>query len=132
VGEKHVNQEFSFRQAAARPQTVTNSDRRRSRRVKVAVSARIRPYYETAELAEEVLPATNLSRDGFYFISRRPAYRANMNLYVACPAGHSQTPADAECARVVRVDALGDAWGVAVMFHRSATLYYGSGFACQK
>jgi hypothetical protein len=127
-----VNQEFPFQQAAARPQAATNFDRRRSRRVKVAVSARIRPYYQTAQVAEEVLPATNLSRDGFYFISRRPAYHRDMNLYVACPAGHSQTAADAECARVVRVDALGDAWGVAVMFQRSASLYYGSGCLSQK
>jgi hypothetical protein len=131
-GGKRVNQEVSFRQAATGPQAVANCERRRSRRVKVAVAARIRPYYQTAELTEEVLPATNLSRDGFYFISRRPAYHANMNLYVACPAGHSQTAADAECARVVRVDTLGEAWGVAVMFQRSASLYHGSGFVSQK
>lgn len=107
-------------------------ERRRSRRVKVAVPARIRPYYEAAGAAEELLTATNLSRDGFYFIARRPAYRADMNLYVACPAGHSQTQADAECARVVRVEPLdGDAWGVAVAFLRSAFLYH-SGSSSQR
>jgi hypothetical protein len=94
--------------------------------------ARIRPYYQSAELSEELLTATNLSRDGFYFIARRPDYRADMNLYVACPAGHSQTVADAEGARVVRVDAIGkDEWGVAVTFLRSATQYHG-GFSSQR
>lgn len=100
-------------------------DRRRSRRVKFSVAARVRPYYETAGLSEELLSATNLSRDGFYFVSRQPIYRENMNLYAACPAGHSQTPADAECARVVRVDPLSeDSWGVAVTFVRSTVSYH--------
>ncbi len=108
-------------------------DRRRTRRINVAVPARIRPYYQSPGLSEELLTATNLSRDGFYFISRRPAYHADMNLYVACPAGHSQTSADSECARVVRVEPLGgDAWGVAVTFHRSACLYHGGEFPTQK
>lgn len=48
-----------------------------------------------------------------------------MNLYVACPAGHSQTQADAECARVVRVDSLDDgSWGVAVALLRSSLGYH--------
>jgi hypothetical protein len=101
-------------------------DRRRSRRVTVSIPARIRPYYQSPQLSEELLTATNLSRDGFYFISRHPSYCTDMNLYVACPAGHSQTRADSEGARVVRVDSLGqDRWGVAVTFLRSASLYHG-------
>jgi hypothetical protein len=129
-----VNQRVESQQAAAGSWMPTRSiDRRRARRVKVAVAARIRPYYQNADLSEELLTATNLSRDGFYFISRRPAYRADMNLYVACPVGHSQTPADSECARVVRVEPLGgDAWGVAVTFHRSACLYHGGEFSSQR
>lgn len=120
-------------QAAGARRMPRAGERRRARRVKMTVPARIRPYYENAELSEEVLTATNLSRDGFYFIARRPAYRADMNLYVACPAGHSNTAADAECARVVRVEALGDgAWGVAVTFHRSACLYHGGEIPIRK
>jgi hypothetical protein len=124
--ERRVNQEMSIPQEAGAGRTAASAtERRRSRRVKVAVPARIRPYYETAGAAEELLTATNLSRDGFYFIARRPAYQTNMNLYVACPAGHSRTQAEAECARVVRVDPLdGNAWGVAVAFLRSAFSYH--------
>lgn len=100
-------------------------DRRRSRRVKLSVPARIRPYYQTGGASEELLSATNLSRDGFYFVSQQPTYRENMNLYVACPAGHSRTLADAECARVVRVDFLSEgSWGVAVAFLHSAFCYH--------
>lgn len=91
------------------------------------VAARVRPYYEHPELSEELLTAKNLSKDGFYFVSRRGAYQEDMNLYVACPAGHSQTSREAECARVVRVEPLGDeTWGVAVTFLRSAFTYHGS------
>lgn len=108
-------------------------DRRRSRRLKVALAARIRPYYQNPDAREELLTATNLSRDGFYFISRSPAYRADMNLYVACPAGHSHTAAEAECARVVRVEPLGvSGWGVAVTFLRSAFLYHGNEFSSER
>jgi hypothetical protein len=107
-------------------------ERRRSRRVNVTIAARIRPYYQSAQISEELLTATSLSRDGFYFVSRCPAYHADMNLYVACPAGHSQTAADAEGARVVRVDSLGRGeWGVAVTFLRCASSYH-SGFPSER
>jgi hypothetical protein len=112
-------------EVAAQPMTAVSAERRRSRRVKVTMPARIRPYYHVAGISEELLTATNLSRDGFYFIARRPAYQRDMNLYVACPAGHSQTRTDAECARVVRVEPLdGNVWGVAVTFLRSAFSYH--------
>lgn len=116
-----MSQPVGTKQSAI-PQSI---DRRRARRVKLSVPARVRPYYQTGGVSEELLSATNLSREGFYFISRRPTYRKDMNLYVACPAGHSQTQADAECARVVRVDSLGEnSWGVAVAFLRAAFSYH--------
>jgi hypothetical protein len=100
-------------------------ERRSARRVQMEVTARVRPYYETPELSEELLKAKNVSRNGFYFVSRRAGFRKDMNLYVACPAGHSQTQADAECARVVRVDSLGEGlWGVAVALLRSCFGYH--------
>lgn len=121
-----MNQDLASERAAAQGKAAESIDRRRSRRVKVSIPARVRPYYQSSELSEELLTATNVSRGGFYFISPRPDYRTDMNLYVACPAGHSQTAADAEGARVVRVDLLGqDKWGVAVAFLRSASLYHG-------
>ncbi len=93
--------------------------------MQVEVTARVRPYYETPGLSEELLKAKNVSRNGFYFVSQRAGFREDMNLYVACPAGHSQTHADAECARVVRVDALGEgSWGVAVALLRSSFVYH--------
>lgn len=101
------------------------SERRRARRVRMEMTARVRPYYETPELSEELLKAKNISQHGFYFVSRRRGYREDMNLYVACPAGHSQTQADAEGGRVVRVDSLGeDSWGVAVVLFRNAVAYH--------
>lgn len=125
-----MSQQTGLKQGAAPGGIPKQSvDRRRSRRVKVSVAARVRPYYQTAGASEELLSATNLSRDGFYFISRRPNYREDMNLYAACPAGHSQTAADAECARVVRVDSLSEgSWGVAVAFVRN-TISYHNGFS---
>jgi hypothetical protein len=133
LGEERV-EELRSQQAAGGAWVAARSiDRRHARRVKVAVQARIRPYYQSAELAEELQTATNLSRDGFYFVARHSRYRADMNLYVACPVGHSQTMTDSECARVVRVDALGGGtWGVAVTFLRSACLYHGSEISLRK
>jgi hypothetical protein len=129
--ECSLNPDFQSQCAASRWRIGLSQDRRRSRRVKVGVAARIRPCYDNPNLSEELLTATNVSRDGFYFISRRSGYRANMNLYVACPAGHSRTPSDAECARVVRVEPMADAWGVAVTYLRSANMYHG-GFPSQR
>jgi len=125
-----VSQQAGLKQAAApHPITTRCVDRRRSRRVKVSVAVRVQPYYQTTGASEELLSTTNLSRDGFYFVSRRPNYHQDMNLYVACPAGHSQTAADAECARVVRVDSLSEgSWGVAVAFVRR-TISYHNGFS---
>ncbi len=111
--------------ADARRITAPGSERRRARRVHMEVTARVRPYYETQGLSEQLLKAKNVSRDGFYFVSRRAGFREDMNLYVACPAGHSHTHADAECARVVRVDSLGEgSWGVAVALLRSSFEYH--------
>lgn len=109
----------------ASPIPASHSERRRAHRVHMEVTARVRPYYETPELSDELLKAKNVSRSGFYFVSRRSGFRTDMNLYVACPAGHSQTQADAECARVVRVDSLGEGlWGVAVALLRSCVGYH--------
>lgn len=132
-GVEQVSQQAGRKDAEAPEQIPMQSiDRRRSRRVTLSVPARVRRYYQVADASDELLPATNLSRDGFYFISRRPSYCEDMNLYVACPAGHSQTPADAECARVVRVDSLSeDSWGVAVTFVRS-TISYHNGTSSQR
>lgn len=126
--KRRVSQQLvteGMKAANASPIPAPRGERRRARRVHMQVTARVRPYYETPELSEELLTAKNVSRNGFYFVSRRPGFHKDMNLYVACPAGHSQTQADAECARIVRVDALGEGlWGVAVAFLRSCFGYH--------
>ena len=69
-----------------------HEERRRTRRVRMDVPARVRPFYETPEFSGELLKVRDVSRNGFHFVSLRAGYRKDMNLYVACPAGYSQTP----------------------------------------
>jgi hypothetical protein len=95
-------------------------ERRRARRTKVALRARLQPYNQGAHIPEEIRPTENVSRDGLYFTTKRPSYAVHLHLYVACPYSGSQSDREREVARVVRVEPQPDGqWGVAVLFVRS-------------
>ena len=103
---------------------VIREERRRTRRTKVSLRARLQPYNQTAHIPEEIRSTANVSRDGLYFTTKRPSYSVHLHLYVACPYSGSLSDREREVARVVRVEPQPDGqWGVAVLFVRSTSYH---------
>jgi hypothetical protein len=98
---------------------VAREERRRTRRVRLELAARLKPYYQSQHLPPEIRPTTNISRDGIYFTTRRDTYGVGMHLLVSCPHTKAEGASTGDLARVVRVEARGEAWGVALKFVRS-------------
>lgn len=98
-------------------------ERRRTRRVRIRLAARLKPYYQCSHLPPEVRPTIDISRDGIYFTTPRDTYNIGMHLMVTCPHTEACTGAGADAgdlARVVRVEMRdGKEWGVALHFVRS-------------
>lgn len=104
------------------------TDRRRARRVRVRLSARVRPC-NFGDTFEEVRPTLDMSRDGIYFITEEPSYKVHMHLYVSCPASECRADSGQETGRVVRIDSLESGRrGVAVSFLRSPGFHCSAGF----
>jgi len=82
------------------------------------LAARLKAYYQSQHLPPEVRPTRNISRDGIYFTTRRDGYAVGMHLLVNCPHTNGAA-AEGDLARVVRVEPIGEEWGVAVNFVRS-------------
>jgi len=100
-------------------------ERRRARRAKVALRARLRPYNDASQLQPEIRPTANVSRNGIYFTTELPAYSEYVHLYVACPFSESHSERDEELARVIRVDRrLDGQWGVALLFLRGQAFHH--------
>jgi hypothetical protein len=99
-------------------------ERRRARRTRVTLRARLQPYNQSAHIPEEIRPTVNVSRDGLYFTTSRSSYDVHLHLYVACPYSGSLSDREREVARVVRVEPQPDGqWGVAVLFVRSSCFH---------
>jgi hypothetical protein len=93
-------------------------ERRRTRRLRIGLAARLKPYYQTQHLPPEVRPTTNISRDGIYFTTQRDNYGVGMHLLVSCP--HTDANVEGELARVIRVEIRDEKlWGVAAVFVKS-------------
>ena len=107
-------------------------ERRRARRTKLALRARLQPYNHSAHIPEEIRPTVNVSRDGLYFTTKRSSYTVHLHLYVACPYLESQPDREREVARVVRVESQPDGqWGVAVLFVRSICFHRSTAFTSE-
>jgi hypothetical protein len=103
------------------------SERRRVRRARIELRARLRPYNTAPNVRDEVRGTVDVSRDGIYVTTEHPAYHVGMHVYVACPHSDSQADREGELGRVVRVDSLGEGhWGVAVNFVRSTGYHHGA------
>ena len=82
---------------------------RRSRRITLSLPVRLIPTVPRGEFFEEITKTTTVSREGFYFVTRRDHYQEDMHLFVTlpyhCPRDHS----DREyLAQVVRIELLYD------------------------
>lgn len=101
---------------------VRQSERRRSRRVRMGQSLRVRPSDPKDAAFEETGTTKNVSRDGVYFVTERESYYLGMRLFVTLPYHSPINPLNHEyLGQVARVDDLGNGQhGVAVRLLSSA------------
>ena len=92
------------------------SEKRRSRRAKIARPVKVRPSDPRDEHFEDIPNSVNASREGVYFLTKNARYYVGMRLFVTFPFTSAHDPLSSEyVARVVRVENLGsNKFGVAV------------------
>jgi hypothetical protein len=95
---------------------------RRSRRVNLGQPVRLIPSLPRGEFFEETGTTSNVSREGFYFLTKREHYQEGMRLLVTLP--YHAPPDRSDCdylGQVVRVERLDEGRrGVAVQLLSSA------------
>ncbi len=80
---------------------------RRSRRINIGQSVKVIPSLPRGEFFEEIGTTSNVSREGFYFLTKREHYQEGMRLMVTLPCHSPRDRRDCEyLAQVVRVDLL--------------------------
>ena len=89
---------------------------RRSRRITLSQPVRLRPPSPGGELFDEITSTTNVSREGFYFLTQRDHYQEGMRLLVTLPYHCPPDRGDREyLAQVVRIELRDDGQrGVAI------------------
>ena len=89
---------------------------RRSRRITLCQPVRLIPSLPRGEFFEEIGTTSNISREGFYFLTKREHYQEGMRLLVTLPFHSPRDRRDREyLAQVVRVELLDNGQrGVAV------------------
>jgi len=92
------------------------SERRRTRRVKMKQGLRVRPSSPEDGTFEEIGVTTNVSQDGVYFVTQRGEYREGMRLFVTVPYHSPFSPQNYEyLGQIARVDEVGNGQrGIAV------------------
>jgi hypothetical protein len=112
----HMRELNPNRSDIAEEKALDSSDRRRDRRVRSCRPVHIRPADPAHERFEDVQTMSNFSRNGFYFITRRPSYTKGMRLYVVPGLGVNGLEYLSE---VVRFERLAVGWyGVGVRLLR--------------
>ena len=96
--------------------SVVRGYHRRSRRITLNQPVRLKSSSSRRELFEEVTKTTNVSREGFYFVTQRDDYQEGMRLSVTLPYHCPRDRGDREyLAQVVRIELLDDGQrGVAI------------------
>jgi len=83
------------------------AEQRRSRRAKISKPLRVRPSEPRDEHFEDVPVSVNASKEGIYFLTRRPNYYKGMRLFVTFPFASPHDPMNCEyMAEGVRVENL--------------------------
>jgi hypothetical protein len=98
------------------------SERRRTRRVRMKQGMRVRPTNPQDGAFEEIGTTTNMSQGGIYFVTERSSYREGMRLFVTVPYHSPHSTQNYEyLGQVARVDVLENGQkGVAVTFLRTS------------
>ena len=106
---------------------VKYSEQRRSRRAKITKPLRVRSSEPRDEHFEDLPISVNASKEGIYFVTRRPNYYKGMRLFVTFPFTSPHDPMNCEyVAEVVRVENLpNNRFGIAV--HLKMTMNYTAG-----
>jgi PilZ domain len=80
-------------------------EKRRSRRVKLSKTVRVRPSDPKDEHFEDQPVSLNASKDGIYFLTRRSNYYKGMRVFVTFPYSSAHDPMNCEyVGEVVRVE----------------------------
>ena len=97
---------------------VRESERRRTRRVRMTQTLRVRPSSSKDGSFEEIGSTRNMSQDGLYFVTERTVYYEGMHLLVTAPYHSPHSKQNYEyLAQIARIDELGNRQrGVAVRF----------------
>jgi hypothetical protein len=97
-------------------QSTARTYHRRSRRITLSQPVRLSPSLPRGEFLEEITNTTNVSHEGFYFVTRRDHYQEGMRLLVTIPYHCPRDRGDREyLAQVVRIELLDDGQrGVAI------------------
>ena len=82
---------------------------RSSRRITLSQPLRLVPSLPRGEFFEEITNTINVSREGFYFLTKREHYQEGMRLLVTLPYHHPRDRSDREyLAQVARIELLDD------------------------
>jgi hypothetical protein len=105
------------------------SDKRVSRRAKIARPVRVRPSEPRDDHFEDLPISVNASKEGIYFTTRLKSYYPGMRVFVTFPYSSPHDPMNREyVAQVVRVEKLENGkTGVAV--HLKLSMNFNSGKA---
>ena len=105
------------------------SNKRVSRRAKIARPVRVRPSEPRDDHFEDLPISVNASKEGIYFTTRLKSYYPGMRVFVTFPYSSPHDPMNCEyVAQVVRVEKLENGkTGVAV--HLKMSMNYSSGGA---
>jgi hypothetical protein len=89
---------------------------RRSRRISIGQLVKLIPSLPRGEFFDEIGTTSNVSRGGFYFLTKREHYQEGMRLLVTLPYHSPRDRSDCDyLGQVVRVELLDDGQrGVAV------------------
>lgn len=98
------------------------SERRRTRRVRMKQALRVRPSDPKDAPFEELGTTKNVSQGGVYFVTQRDVYYEGMRLFVTVPYdSHLRQQNYERAGQVARVDDLGNSQrGIAIRFVASA------------
>jgi hypothetical protein len=101
---------------------VRESERRRTRRVRMKQALRVRPSNPKDGAFEEIGSTKNMSQDGIYFVTDRAAYYEGMRLFVTVPFHSPSSQQNYEyLGEIARIDEIENRQrGIAVRFLSSA------------
>lgn len=97
---------------------VRQSERRRTRRVRMKQTLRVRPSNPKDGSFEEIGATKDISQDGLYFVTERTNYYEGMRLFVTVPYHSPYSQQNYEyLGQIARIDELGNRQtGIAVKF----------------